>query len=78
MKNITFVFLALGLTVYAQKSANLSIAEIRQEKQDAFPRFIRFQEQVKVAPETMPFGLKRYTNCPRNSAFSFRTALRIN
>ena len=71
MKNITFVFLALGLTVYAQKGANPSIAEIRQEKQDAFPRFIRFHEQVKVAPENHALWLKEVYQLPQEFSFQF-------
>jgi len=72
MKNLllaTFILGALG--AWSQAKFQPSILEIRKESNDAFPRFIRFDESVSVAPENHAAWLKEVFQLPAEFTLQF-------
>lgn len=72
MKNLllaTFILGALG--AWSQAKFQPSILEIRKESNDAFPRFIRFDESVNVAPENHAAWLKEVFELPAEFTLQF-------
>lgn len=72
MKNLllaTFILGALG--AWSQAKFQPSILEIRKESNDAFPRFIRFDESVSVAPENHAAWLKEVFQLPAEFTLHF-------
>jgi Zn-dependent metalloprotease/PKD repeat protein len=72
MKNLllaTFILGALG--AWSQAKFQPSILEIRKESNEAFPRFIRFDESVSVAPENHAAWLKEVFELPAEFTLQF-------